>query len=129
MAKVTVEDVLDSIDNWTVLDLNKLVKGIEEKYGVSAAAPAMLAVGAPAAGAAAAKPAEEQTEFTVVLASVGEKKIQVIKEVRVITGLGLKEAKDLVDGAPKPVKEGVSRAEAAEIKKKLEEAGATVELK
>ncbi len=129
MAKVTVEDVLDSIDNWTVLDLNKLVKGIEEKYGVSAAAPAMLAVGAPAAGAAAAKPAEEQTEFTVVLASVGEKKIQVIKEVRVITGLGLKEAKDLVDGAPKPVKEGVSKAEAAEIKKKLEDAGATVELK
>ncbi|MBI2116551.1 MAG: 50S ribosomal protein L7/L12 [candidate division NC10 bacterium] len=129
MAKVTVEDVLDSIDNWTVLDLNKLVQGIEEKYGVSAAAPAMLAVGAPAAGAAAAKPAEEQTEFTVVLASVGEKKIQVIKEVRVITGLGLKEAKDLVDGAPKPVKEGVSKAEAAEIKKKLEDAGATVELK
>ncbi|MBI4840515.1 MAG: 50S ribosomal protein L7/L12 [candidate division NC10 bacterium] len=129
MAKVTVEDVLDSIDNWTVLDLNKLVKGIEEKYGVSAAAPAMLAVGAPAAGAAAATPAEEQTEFTVVLASVGEKKIQVIKEVRAITGLGLKEAKDLVDGAPKPVKEGVSKAEAAEIKKKLEDAGATVELK
>jgi large subunit ribosomal protein L7/L12 len=129
MAKVTVEDVLESIDTWTVLDLNKLVKGIEEKYGVSAAAPAMMAVGAPAAGPAAAKPAEEQTEFTIVLAGVGEKKIQVIKEVRAITGLGLKEAKDLVDGAPKPVKEGVSKAEAAEIKKKLEEAGATVELK
>jgi large subunit ribosomal protein L7/L12 len=129
MAKVTVEDVLESIDAWTVLDLNKLVKGIEEKYGVSAAAPAVMAVGMPAAGPAAAKPAEEQTEFTVVLASTGEKKIQVIKEVRAITGLGLKEAKDLVDGAPKPVKEGVSKAEAAEIKKKLEEAGATVELK
>jgi large subunit ribosomal protein L7/L12 len=130
MAKVTVEDVLDSIDAWTVLDLNKLVKGIEEKYGVSAAAPAVMAVGAPAAGTgAAAKPAEEKTEFTVVLAGVGEKKIQVIKEVRAITGLGLKEAKDLVDGAPKPVKEGISKSEAEEIKKKLEQAGATVELK
>jgi large subunit ribosomal protein L7/L12 len=129
MGNVTVEDVLESIDTWTVLDLNKLVKGIEEKYGVSAAAPAMMAVGAPAAGPAAATPAEEQTEFTVVLAGIGEKKIQVIKEVRALTGLGLKEAKDLVDGAPKPVKEGVSKAEAAEIKKKLEEAGATVEIK
>jgi large subunit ribosomal protein L7/L12 len=130
MAKVTVEDVLDSIDSWTVLDLNKLVKGIEEKYGVSAAAPAVTALGGPAAGAApAAAGAEEKTEFTVVLAAVGEKKIQVIKEVRAITGLGLKEAKDLVDGAPKPVKEGISKSEAEEIKKKLEEAGATVELK
>jgi len=131
MGKVTVEDVLDSIDSWTVLDLNKLVKGIEEKYGVSAAAPAVMAVGGPAAGAAgaAAKPAEEKTEFTVVLAGVGEKKIHVIKEVRAITGLGLKEAKDLVDGAPKPVKEGISKSEAEEIKKKLEQAGATVELK
>jgi large subunit ribosomal protein L7/L12 len=129
MAKCTIDDVLESMDAWTVLDLNKLVKGIEEKYGVSAAAPAAMAVGAPAAGAAAAKPAEEQTEFTVVLSGIGEKKIQVIKEVRAITGLGLKEAKDLVDGAPKPVKEGISKAEADEIKKKLEEAGATVELK
>lgn len=130
MAKVTVEDVLESIDAWTVLDLNKLVKGIEEKYGVSAAAPAVMAVGAPAAGTgAAAKPAEEKTEFTVVLGSAGEKKIQVIKEVRAITGLGLKEAKDLVDGAPKPVKEGISKSEAEEIKKKLEDVGATVELK
>ena len=128
MANVNVEDVLDSIDTWTVLDLSKLVKGIEEKYGVSAAAPAVMTAG-PAAGPAAAMPAEEQTEFTVVLASVGEKKIQVIKEVRAITALGLKEAKDLVDGAPKPVKEGVSKTEAAEIKKKLEDAGATVELK
>jgi len=129
MAKVTVEDVLESIDSWTVLDLNKLVKGIEGKYGVSAAAPAVMAVGAPMAGAAAAAPVEEKTEFSVVLAGVGEKKIQVIKEVRAITGLGLKEAKDLVDGAPKPVKEGISKAEADEIKKKLEDAGATVELK
>jgi large subunit ribosomal protein L7/L12 len=129
MAQVTVEDVLESIDAWTVLDLNKLVKGIEVKYGVSAAAPAVMAVGVPAAGAATAKAAEEQTEFTVILASFGEKKIQVIKEVRAITGLGLKEAKDLVDGAPKPVKEGISKSEAEEIKKKLQEAGATVELK
>jgi large subunit ribosomal protein L7/L12 len=131
MAKVTVDDVLESIDVWTVLDLSKLVKGIEEKYGVSAAAPAMMAMGVSAAGAAgaAATAVEEQTEFTVILAGTGEKKIQVIKEVRAITGLGLKEAKDLVDGAPKPVKEGVSKTEAEEIKKKLEGAGATVELK
>jgi large subunit ribosomal protein L7/L12 len=128
MAQVTVGDVLESIDSWTVLDLNKLVKGIEEKYGVSAAAPVAMAAAAPA-GAAAAPVAEEQTEFNVILAGVGDKKIQVIKEVRVITGLGLKEAKDLVDGAPKPVKEGVSKAEAEELKKKLEAAGATVELK
>ena len=129
MAKVTIDDVLESIDAWTVLDLNKLVKGIEEKYGVSAAAPAVMAMGAPGAGAAPAAAAEEKTEFTVVLAGIGEKKIQVIKEVRAITGLGLKEAKDLVDGAPKPVKEGISKSEAEEIKKKLEGAGATVELK
>ena len=125
MAKVTIDDVLESIDSWTVLELNKLVKGIEEKYGVSAAAP-MAVAAAPAGGGAVA---EEKTEFSVILAAVGEKKIQVIKEVRVITGLGLKEAKDLVDGAPKPVKEGVSKAEADEIKKKLVAAGATVELK
>ena len=125
MAKVTIDDVLESIDSWTVLELNKLVKGIEEKYGVSAAAP-MAVAAAPAGGGAAV---EEKTEFSVILAAVGEKKIQVIKEVRVITGLGLKEAKDLVDGAPKPVKEGVSKAEAEEIKKKLVAAGATVELK
>jgi large subunit ribosomal protein L7/L12 len=129
MAQVTIDDVLESIDHWTVLDLNKLVKGIEEKYGVSAAAPmAVAAVAAPAAGGGAAA-AEEKTEFSVILASAGEKKIQVIKEVRAITGLGLKEAKDLVDGAPKPVKEGISKAEAEEIKKKLVDAGATVELK
>ncbi len=129
MAQVTIDDVLESIDSWTVLDLNKLVKGIEDKYGVSAAAPmAAAAAAAPAAGGAAAA-VEEKTEFSVILAGVGEKKIQVIKEVRAITGLGLKEAKDLVDGAPKPVKEGISKAEAEEIKKKLVDAGATVELK
>jgi len=129
MAQVTIDDVLESIDHWTVLDLNKLVKGIEEKYRVSAAAPmAVAAVAAPAAGGGAAA-AEEKTEFSVILASAGEKKIQVIKEVRAITGLGLKEAKDLVDGAPKPVKEDISKAEAEEIKKKLVDAGATVELK
>jgi large subunit ribosomal protein L7/L12 len=129
MAMVTIDDVLESIDSWTVLDLNKLVKGIEEKYGVSAAAPAAMAVGVSAAGAAGVKPAEEQTEFTVILTGFGEKKIQVIKEVRTITGLGLKEAKDLVDGVPKPVKEGISKSEAEEIKKKLVDAGATVEVK
>jgi large subunit ribosomal protein L7/L12 len=129
MAQITIDDVLESIDSWTVLDLNKLVKGIEEKYGVSAAAPMAVAAATPAAGGGAAAAAEEKTEFTVILAGVGEKKIQVIKEVRAITSLGLKEAKDLVDGAPKPVKEGISKAEADEIKKKLEDAGATVEIK
>lgn len=130
MAKVTVDDVLDSIESWTVLDLSKLVKGIEEKFGVSAAAMMPVAAAAPGAGGGVAAPAaEEKTEFSVILAGVGEKKIQVIKEVRAITGLGLKEAKDLVDGAPKPVKEGISKAEAEEIKAKLEASGATVELK
>jgi large subunit ribosomal protein L7/L12 len=129
MAKCTADDVLESIDSWTVLDLNKLVKGIEEKYGVSAAPAAAAAPaaggGAPAAGGAA----EEKTEFTVVLTSAGEKKIQVIKVVRELTGLGLKEAKDLVDGAPKNVKEGVPKAQAEDFKKKLEEAGAVVDIK
>lgn len=128
MANVTVDDVLESIDAWTVLDLNRLVKGIEAKYGVTAAAPVAVAAG-PAAAGAAAPAAEEQTEFTVVLASTGPNRIQVIKEVRAITGLGLKEAKDLVEGAPRPVKEGVSKAEAAELKTKLEATGAKVELK
>ena len=113
-----------------MLDLNKLVKGIEEKFGVSAAAMTPVVGAAPGAGGAVAAPAaEEKTEFSVILVGVGEKKIQVIKEVRAITGLGLKEAKDLVDGAPKPVKEGISKAEAAEIKAKLQAVGATVELK
>jgi large subunit ribosomal protein L7/L12 len=130
MAKVTADDVLDSIEQWSVLDLNKLVKGIEEKFGVSATAmmPAM-AGGQGGASVAAAAPTEEKTEFSVILASAGEKKIQVIKEVRAITGLGLKEAKDLVEGAPKPVKEGLSKAEAEAVKAKLEATGATAELK
>lgn len=128
--KVTVQDFLESIDTWTIRDLHEAVKALEEKYGISAAAvaaPVAMAPGAAAPGAVA--PAEEQTEFAVVLASVGEKKIQVIKEVRALTNLGLKEAKDLVDGAPKPVKEGVSKQEAEEIKAKLEGAGATIEVK
>jgi large subunit ribosomal protein L7/L12 len=128
--KVTVQDFLESIDTWTIRDLHEAVKALEEKYGISAAAvaaPVAMAPGAAAPGAVA--PAEEQTEFAVVLASIGEKKIQVIKEVRAITNLGLKEAKDLVDGAPKPVREGVSKQEAEEIKAKLEGAGATIEVK
>ena len=128
--KVTVQDFLESIDTWTIRDLHEAVKALEEKYGISAAAvaaPVAMAPGAAAPGAGA--PAEEQTEFAVVLASIGEKKIQVIKEVRAITNLGLKEAKDLVDGAPKPVREGVSKQEAEEIKAKLEGAGATIEVK
>jgi large subunit ribosomal protein L7/L12 len=130
MSKVSVDDVLDSIESWTVLDLSKLVKGIEEKFGVSAAAMAPVGAVTPAAGGTAATPAaEEKTEFSVILTGVGEKKIQVIKEVRAIAGLGLKEAKDLVDGAPRPVKEGISKAEAQEIKGKLEATGATVELR
>jgi len=121
-------DILEAIANMTVLELSQLIKEMEDKFGVSAAAA--VAVAAPAAGGAAAAPAvEEQTEFTVMLTAAGENKVNVIKVVRAVTGLGLKEAKDLVDGAPKPVKEGVSKAEAAEIKKKLEEVGATVELK
>lgn len=129
MAKVTVQDFLESIDTWTVRELHDAVKALEEKYGISAAvaAPVAMAPGAPAPGAAA--PAEEQTEFTVILTNAGAKKIQVIKEVRAVTSLGLKEAKDLVDGAPKPVKEGVAKQEAEEIKAKLEAAGATVEIK
>ena len=130
MSKVTVDDVLESIESWTVLDLGNLVKGIEEKFGVTAAAMAPVGAFTPAAGETAALPAaEEKTEFSVILTGVGEKKIQVIKEVRAIAGLGLKEAKDLVDGAPRPVKEGISKAEAQEIKGKLEAIGATVELR
>lgn len=124
---LTKEEILEAIENMTVLELSELVKALEEKFGVSAAAP-VAQVAVPAAGAAAAE-AEEQTEFNVILASAGDKKIQVIKVVREVTGLGLKEAKDLVDGAPKPVKEGVSKEEAEALKAKLEEAGATVEIK
>ncbi|MBE3563229.1 MAG: 50S ribosomal protein L7/L12 [Hydrogenibacillus schlegelii] len=122
--------IIEAIKNMTVLELNELVKALEEEFGVSAVAPVAVAAAPAAAGAATEAPqAEEKTEFTVVLANAGASKINVIKVVREITGLGLKEAKELVDGAPKPVKEGVSKAEAEEIKKKLEEAGATVELK
>jgi len=123
---VAKADILDAIANMTVLELSELIKEMEEKFGVSAAAAA-VAVAAPAAGGAAA--AEEQTEFTVMLNSAGEKKVEVIKVVRAATGLGLKEAKDLVDGAPKAVKEGVTKADADALKKQLEEAGASVEVK
>ncbi len=127
MSAITKENVVSCIENMSVLELSQLVKELETKFGVSAAAPVAVAAGA---GAAAAGPAAEaKTEFTVVLAVAGDKKINVIKEVRAITGLGLKEAKDLVEGAPKTVKEGVSKDEAAKIKKVLEEAGAKVELK
>ncbi len=123
---MTKEEIMEAIENMTVLELSELVKAMEEKFGVSAAAPvAVAAVGGAAAGGAA----EEKDEFTVVLASAGDKKINVIKAVREATGLGLKEAKALVDGAPAPVKENAPKAEAEELKKKLEEAGATVELK
>ena len=120
-------DILDKIGSMTVLELSELIKVMETKFGVSAAAA--VAVAGPAAGAAPAAVAEEQTEFTVMLASFGENKVNVIKAVRELTGLGLKEAKDLVDGAPKPVKEGVNKADAEAAKKKLEEAGAKAEIK
>ena len=120
-------EILDKISSMTVLELSELIKQMEEKFGVSAAAA--VAVAGPAAGAAPAAAAEEQTEFTVVLSSFGENKVNVIKAVRELTGLGLKEAKDLVDGAPKPVKEGVNKADAEAARKKLEEAGAKVEVK
>ena len=120
---------MESVESWTVLDLNKLVKGIEEKFGVSAASMAPAAVAGAAAGGAAAAVAEEKTSFDVILAEVGANKIQVIKELRGVTSLGLKEAKDLVDSAPKPVKNGATKEEAQNIKQKLESAGAKVELK
>ena len=121
------DQILEAIENMTVLELSELVKAMEEKFGVSAAAP--VAVAAVGGAAPAAAGGEEKTEFTVVLAAAGDKKINVIKAVREATGLGLKEAKELVDGAPKPVKENIAKAEAEELKKKLEEAGATVEMK
>jgi len=128
MADVTKQDVIDFIANMSVLELSELVKELEEKFGVSAAAPvAMMAAAGPAGDAGAA--AEEKTEFDVVLTTAGDKKIAVIKEVRAITGLGLKEAKELVDSAPKAVKEGIAKEEAEKIKAQLEEAGAQVELK
>ena len=121
------DQILEAIENMTVLELSELVKAMEESFGVSAAAPVAVAAAGGAAPAAAG--GEEKSEFTVVLAAAGDKKINVIKAVREATGLGLKEAKELVDGAPKPVKENVAKAEADELKAKLEEAGATVELK
>src|SRR5712691_5824520 len=124
---IAKQDLLDAIGSMSVLELSQLIKDMEDKFGVSAAA-ASVAVAAPAAGAAAAV-AEEKTEFTVILAAAGENKVNTIKAVREVTSLGLKEAKDLVDGAPKAVKEGVSKADAEAVKKKLEEAGAKVEIK
>lgn len=128
MADITKADVIEFIANMSVLELSELVKDMEEKFGVSAAAPVAMMAAAPGAGEAAAA-AEEQTEFDVILTTSGDKKIQVIKEVRAITGLGLKEAKDLVDSLPKPVKEGVSKDEAEKIKAQLEEAGGQVDIK
>jgi large subunit ribosomal protein L7/L12 len=125
MSAVTKENVISFIENMSVLELSQLVKELESKFGVSAAAPVAVAAAGPAAGPAA----EAKTEFTVVLSVAGDKKINVIKEVRAITGLGLKEAKDLVEGAPKTLKEGVNKQEADEIKKKLEAEGAKVEIK
>lgn len=124
---VSKEDILDTIANMSVMDVVELIEAMEEKFGVTAAAPVAMAA-APAAGGDAAA-AEEKTEFDIVLAGFGDNKVSVIKAVRGVTGLGLKEAKDLVEGAPSPIKEGVSKAEADDIKKQLEEAGATVEVK
>jgi large subunit ribosomal protein L7/L12 len=125
--QITKEDVVKFIEGMTVLELSELVKELEEKFGVSAAAP--VAVAAAGAPAAAAGPAEEKTEFDVILTGFGNEKIQVIKVIRAITGLGLKEAKDLVEGVPKPIKEAAQKAEAEDIKKKIEEVGGTVEIK
>ena len=130
MATMSTTELLDVFKNMTVLELNEFLKAFEEEFGVTAAAPVAVAAAGGGGGAAApAEAAEEQDEFDVVLLAAGDKKIQVIKVVRELTSLGLKEAKDLVDGAPKPVKEGVSKKEAEEMKKKLEEAGGTVEIK
>jgi large subunit ribosomal protein L7/L12 len=130
MMAITKSEVMEWIDQATMLEISDLVKSLEEKYGISAAAGMQMVMPGGAATGAEAKPAaEEKTEFTVVLSAIGEKKINVIKAVREVTSLGLKEAKDLVEGAPKPVKEGVSKEEADSIKKKFEEAGATVEIK
>lgn len=128
MSNISKEDVIEYIANMTVLELSELVKELEEKFGVSAAAPVAMMAAAPVAGAqAAAEP--EKTEFNVILTGFGDKKINVIKEVRTVTGLGLKEAKDLVEGVPKPLKEGVSKEEAEKIKAIIETAGGTVEIK
>ena len=128
-ADITKEDVIEFIANMSVLDLSELIKEMEEKFGVSAAAPVAMMAAGPGDAAGGAGADEEQTEFDVILTAHGDKKIQVIKEVRAITSLGLKDAKELVDSAPKPVKEGVDKAEAEKIKAQLEEAGAQVEIK
>ena len=125
---LTKDELIEAIKGMTVLELSEMVKALEEEFGVSAAAP-MAVAAAPVAGAAAAEPEEEQTQFDVILAAFGDQKIQVIKVVRALTGLGLKEAKDVVEGAPKAIKEAVTKDEAEEAKKQLEEAGATVEIK
>ncbi len=124
---IAKQEILDAIGNMTVLELSQLIKDMEDKFGVSAAAA--VAVAAPAAGGGAAAAVEEKTEFTVILTAAGENKVNTIKAVREVTSLGLKEAKDLVDGAPKPIKEGINKADAEAIKKKMEEAGAKVEIK
>jgi large subunit ribosomal protein L7/L12 len=129
MAKLTTDDVLEAIEGWTVLELNDFLKAFEERFDVSAAAPVTVAAPVAAGGGEAAAAAEEKDEFDVVLAAAGDKKIQVIKEVRALTSLGLKEAKDLVDSAPKPVLEKASKEDAEKAKAQLEGAGATVELK
>jgi large subunit ribosomal protein L7/L12 len=129
MAEISRQDVIDFIANMTVLELSEMVKELEDKIGVSAAAPVAMMAAAPVEGAGAAAAEEEKTEFDIILLAAGDKKIQVIKEVRAITGLGLKDAKALVDEAPKPVKEAVAKEEAEKIKAQLEEAGAQVELK
>jgi large subunit ribosomal protein L7/L12 len=129
MMAITKIEIMEWIDRATMLDISDLVKSLEEKYGISAAAAMPMAVAGGSAGADVKPVAEEQTEFNVILSAVGEKKINVIKAVREVTSLGLKEAKDLVEAAPKPIKEGVSKEEADTIKKKFEEAGATVEIK
>jgi len=129
MAEIKRSDVMAYLEGASMLEISELIKEIEDKFGVTAAAPVAMAAGPVAGGGEAAAAAEEKDEFDVVLTAAGDKKIQVIKVVRALTGLGLKEAKDLVDGAPKPVKEGVAKAEAEDIKKQLEEVGGSVELK
>ena len=129
MAEASRQEVLNYLENATMLEISELIKEIEDKFGVTAAVPVAVAAGPAAAGAASAEAVEEKSEFDVVLQAVGEKKIQVIKVVRAITNLGLKEAKDLVDNAPNAIKEGISKAEAEDIKKQVEEAGGTVEVK
>ena len=129
MAKISTDDLLDAFKEMTLLELSDFVKQFEDTFDVKAAAPVAVAAAAPGGGGAAAEAPEEKDEFDVILEAAGDKKIQVIKEVRSLTSLGLKEAKDLVEGAPKPVKEGVAKAEAEELKKKLEAIGAKVELK